>query len=144
MRDVNYQIRRAYYNALKLMLVDGVDIPVYAFQAPATEDTAGYIVFQVISNVDNSTANSSDVKTTVRINIYTYGGIGNTGRFSENIANEVYERIYNKTTSMLTLDNHQMVSTSLVNDIQSELSVKGSRVYIDRIITFVHNIFVKQ
>ena len=144
MRDVNNDIRKAYYEALKLMVVDSKDVPVYAFQAPADVAATGYITFSIVSSTDNSTSSSSDTKTSVQVKIYTFGTTSNAGTFCENIANEVFERIYNTTSGVLTLDNHQMVSTSLVNDIQSELSVKGSRVYIDRIITFVHNIFVKQ
>lgn len=145
MKDVNWSLRKAYSAILNGLTVDAVSVPVYYMEAPADENSPAYILLVSPSNVDVSTFSSSDTNTSIQVQIHTWSDHGNAGKLASDIAGEVYAAIYPNSQSVLDLsaDGLQMVGTKMDSD-RDGLNVRlGQRDYVQRIITFSHNIFHK-
>lgn len=139
MIDINYSLRITYFTALS-----GIDgVPVFYNVLPPNVSPDQYIVFRSITNTDTSTFGSSDVNAQVTVEIQTWDDGLNSGLNADMAAREVYNRILPNPQAVLTLDGAQMVSTRMINDtVQQPISV-GNRSYVQRVITFGHNIFLR-
>lgn len=137
MIDINWPLRKAYFAALNV-----TGYPVFYQGLPANINPEEYIVFRSIMSNEASTKNSADTQTTIVVEIHTYQEFANQGRLVETIADLVYQYVYAISQFVLPMDGVQMVSTELVSDETQNYGYLGNRMYIDRFITFRHNIFV--
>jgi len=136
-KSVNFELRKAYVNALR-----ATGKPVYYQYAPPDAPEC-YIILQNVTNSDNSTMNSNDTVTTMQIKIHTYSDKDNGGALADTVANTALQAIYANKQSNLSLSGFQITNTTLINDIIDTWQDVSQRVYIDRIITFRHTIFQK-
>lgn len=137
MIDINYALRKAYYSALSGI----TDVPVYYQGVPNNVSPNNYIVYRSIQSTDASTKNSSDTYTNITVEIHTYTDGINSGLSADEIAGEVYSRIYAFPQDVLAMDGAQMVHTQLANDVTQDFVLQNNRQYISRYITFRHYIY---
>ena len=137
MIDINWPLRKAYFAALSV-----TNYPVFYQGLPSNINPEEYIVFRSINSNEASTKNSADTDTTIVVEIHTYQEFANQGRLVETISDLVYQYVYAISQFVLPMDGVQMVSTELVSDQTNNYGYLGNRMYIDRFITFKHNIFV--
>lgn len=139
MIDINYSLRVAYFTAL-----NGISgTPVFYNILPPNVSPDNYILFRSITNVDDSTMNSSDISCQITVEIQTWQDGLNSGLDADQAAREVFNRILPNQGATLTLDGAQMISTRLLNDItQPPISI-GNRAYVSRYLTFGHKIFLR-
>ncbi len=139
MRDVNYILRKAYYTA-----ISGLSIECYYQQAPQSAGD-NYVIIKSISNIDNSTKSTVDINASIQITVYTKSFKSNTGKDAEDIANDILQTIYPTPDYNISVDDSdvQVVRTEMVNDITNDYNAKDGYIFIDRTITFRHNIFIK-
>lgn len=143
MKDVNYALRVAYVTSLNGLTVNSLPVPVYYMAAPESEQARSYITLNQVTNVDVSTKNSPDTNISIQVQIHTWDDAGNAGKQADDIAAAVFAIIYPNSQAVLDLSasDLQMVSTTLSGDQVQDLSGLGNRVYINRILTFTHNIY---
>lgn len=143
MKDVAYPMQKAYLLALTGISYNSTNVPIYFGIVPDHIAPENYIVFGSISNTDNSTLQSADTFTSMRVTIHTFDMKYNTGKAAADIAGQVFARIYPTPQSVLDLsaDTLQMVDTELTQDITQDYGQQNSRVYLDRILIFRHQIF---
>ncbi len=137
MRDINRQMRQAYKQALST-----IGLPVYYQRIPNDKKENQYIVFKGAVNSDTSTKASSDIISSIPIEIHTYSDGDNNGNAADNIADLIYGVMYNIPQFNLVLNNAQIVSTSMQSDVTDDIAMDGNRAYIGRTITLRHNVFV--
>lgn len=137
MIDINISLRNAYNAAL--LGIDGV--PVFFQSVPITISPQNYIVFRSITSNDASTFSTCDTNTSVTVEIHTWVDGSNNGLSADQIAREVYNRLYANPQFVLNIDGAQMVSTKLVQDTVQDFTTQNNRGYVSRYITFKHNIF---
>lgn len=137
MIDINYSLRIAYNAALTGI----AGVPAYYQSLPNDRSDKTYIVFRSINNTDVSTTNSSDTSTTITVEIHTWNDIVNEGLNCDQIAREVFNRIYPDRQTNLSIDGAQIVNTQVANDVTNDFTQAGGRGYISRFITFRHFIF---
>lgn len=135
MKDVIKPLRKAYIAALA-----SVGCPVYYQQLPNTVSPNEYILISIPSNSNDSDKHLNGTEVTVRVGIYTQAENINNGIASTTIAEAVYAAILPTPTATLTLDNMQMLTTTLQSDTEENFSIKNTIVYIDRFINFTHKI----
>jgi hypothetical protein len=138
MRDINYDLRKAYFSELSGITYEGNSVAVYYNRIPDTYSTDLVIVFSGIQNSDLSTKNSDDTDTTINVSVITDGIKYNSGAACDYIAGQVMERIVNKS---LDMGNNQMVTSTLNNDISQDFTIDGSIERVERILTIRHQIF---
>lgn len=145
MKSVNYALRKAYKASLNGLTANSVAVPVYYMEAPEDENSPAYILLVAPSNVDASTFSSSDTNTSMQVQIHTWSDLGNAGKIADDLANDIYTAIYPNTRSVLDLssDGLQMVGTKMDGDRDGLNVTAGQRSYVQRVITFSHNIFHK-
>jgi hypothetical protein len=141
MTDINASLQKSYYTALTGISYNAVTVPSFYMTAPDDLNVDNYIVFGGVTNNDISTKSSSDSSTLMRVTIHTKGNKYNSGQAANNIAGQVFARIYPNSQSVLILDGVQMYSTELHSDITQDYSIKNSVSFIDRILIFRHKIF---
>ena len=151
MKSINYDIRKAYVEALSDITVNTnpstpgtrYPVPVYYLSAPQSETSKFYIIINGPSSTDISTINSSDTNTQVQLQIQTWGDGSNSGWLADNIAENIFSVIYTTPQKILDLTGMglQMVSTKLITDNTSDITGLGNAVYITRTLIFEHNIF---
>ena len=141
MRDINYDLRKAYFSELSGITYEGNSVAVYYNRIPDTYSTDLVIVFSGIQNSDLSTKNSDDTDTTINVSVITDGIKYNSGAACDYIAGQVMERIVNKS---LDMGNNQMVTSTLNNDITQDFTIDGSIERVERILTFRHMIFQRK
>jgi len=138
MRDVNFEIRKAYYS-----IITGLGYDVFYQQAPQTLNSDSYIILSSLTSNDTSTKNTNDLDFSMQVKIYTKSYKGNSGVDADTIAGNILNAImptpqFNITLSDTTL---QVVNTILQSDIVQDYSDNSGVIYIDRFITFKHKIF---
>lgn len=141
MKDVNWELRKAYTTALAGITYNSNPVPVFYQNAPDDVTAKNYIVFSGISNGDSSTLNSSDTTTSIRVSIYTYNEKINAGRAADDLAGIVLSRIYPNPQFNLTLEGFQVTSTRLSGDSSQDFSMVNQKTYINRFLTFRHQVY---
>lgn len=145
MRDNNYPLQKAYTLRLTGITYLTFGVPAYYQELPNNIVLNYYILFGPVTNTDDSTINSSDSISSMRVTIHSFENEYNTGKALGSITNDVYSRIYPNSQFNLDLspDNLQMVNTRLASDLTQDYRQAGTRLYIDRIIIFRHKIYHK-
>lgn len=140
MKDINYPLRKAYNTALET-----VGIPVYYQFAPNDENSTAYIVFSGIDSNDASTKSSADTDTVIEVRIHTRQDGYINGNSADTYAGLVYDAVYSTQNQVfdLSADGLQMVSTRVQSDNTLDYGVLNNQIFIDRIITFKHKIFIQ-
>lgn len=146
MKDFNYPLRKAYTAALDGNLsFDGNDVPVYYQQAPDTETIALYVVLSGHANNGNGTMHTQETSSTFTVNIHSFGLKYSNGQAVDNVAGQILEILLPSPQAVLDLsgDGLQMTGMALASDNVQDFSDQGGKIYIDRILTFRHQIFNK-
>lgn len=143
MRDSNLQLRKSYKTALDGITYNAAAVPVYYRKLPSNLNPDNYIIFGQITNNDTSTKYKNDTSTTIQVKIHTKNNVSNNGDAADVIAGEVLERIYpaDHTQLDLSADDLQCVSTELAGDVTQDTITIGAEEFVDRILTFRHQIF---
>ncbi len=143
MRDINTSLLKNYFTAFAGITYNAIPVPVYSGILPDNVNPNNYILFGEVSNNDLSTKGSSDTNTLMRVSIHTFSEKYQSTIPVNEIANQVYQRIYPYTQFNLDLteDDLQIFSTELVSDQTQHIALDNSRAYIDRVIIFRHKIF---
>ena len=136
MIDINYSLRVAYFNALKVL-----SVPVFYQAVPNNLNPSNYIVFRSIFNVDDSSKNCSQTTTTITVEIHTKQDIINQGVNSDTIARDVFNILYPNRTDQLSIDGAQIVNTELLNDRTENFQMNSGEMFISRYLTFKHIIY---
>jgi len=136
MIDINYSLRVAYFNALKVL-----SVPVYYQAVPNNINPNNYIVFRSIFNVDDSSKTCSQTTTTITVEIHTKQDVINQGVNSDTIARDVFNLIYPNRTEHLAIDGAQIVNTELLNDRTENFQMNSGEMFISRYLTFKHIIY---
>jgi hypothetical protein len=136
MIDINYSLRVAYFNALKVL-----SVPVYYMALPNNLHPNNYIIFRSIINTDDSNKSCNQVITTITVEIHTKQDIMNQGVNSDTLGRDVYNVIYPNRTEHLSLDGAQIVNTEMLNDRTENFSLESGEMFISRYITFKHIIY---
>jgi hypothetical protein len=138
MQNVNTELATAYLAALQ-----PIGVPVfYNFVTPNLVPS-DYILFRSIQNLDASTKSTGELTTLVTVEIRTTStNVVNTTTL-DSLANDVFQAIYTNTHFNLLLSSFQVVSTEIASDNTLNYTLQDGNMYIDRIITFRHHIFVE-
>jgi hypothetical protein len=143
MIDLNWSLRKAYYNALS-DIPDAAGtgyVPVYYFAAPPNKNMTEYIVYRSITNKDESTKSSSDTRTFIIVEIYTKQMNTNPGKRVDEIAAAVYDRVYPNQNTHLQIEGGQIVTTQMTFELVNPYNVISGEVYLSRFLTFKHIIY---
>jgi hypothetical protein len=141
MKDINKQLRKAYYDALQGITYNSQPVPVHYNEIPTDDYPEFYIVFSGINSTDNSTKHSSDTSTNIQVGIYTQKDVSNTGDAADVIAEQVFANIYPNPDFRLTVAGAQVLNTQLVTDRTTEVSMSNQLKLVDRILVFSHRIY---
>lgn len=143
MRDVNFPIRKIYYSALSGLSYNGTLLKSFYQRAPDNIQDPFYIVFGAISNNDVSAKHKFATETSMQVTIHTFAQKYNDGRAADEIAGLVFDAIYpdDGVITDMSADNLQLITTKLTNDTIIPYTLNNSREYLDRVLTFQHNIY---
>ena len=136
MIDINYSLRVAYFDALKVL-----SVPVYYQALPNNTNPSNYIIFRSIINTDDSNKSCNQVVTTITVEIHTKQDVMNQGVSSDTLGRDVYNVIYPNRNDHLTINGAQIVNTEMVHDRTETFSLESGEMYISRYITFKHIIY---
>lgn len=145
MRDSNLPLRKAIIAKLSTPAIsyNSVEVPVWYGEVPPSETAKNYIVIGAMDNNDVSNKHKNDTSTTWTATIHTHNDVMNDGDAADVIAGIVMERICpaNKVNLDLSAENLQIMYTVVSGDRVEDYQAEGARKYIDRTITFRHQIF---
>ncbi len=143
MRSVNFALRKVYFAALTGITYNSVPIKIFYQKAPSEISDENYIVFGGVSSNDTSAKFKAQTDTSIRVTVHSYKSIYNDGQSTDNISDQVIQRIYpdKQNRPDMSADNLQIINTELSNDFTQSYNLNGSREYIDRVLTFRHQIF---
>lgn len=133
MIDTTTTLVKAYFDALKAL-----DVPVFSFYAPVERAGKEYIVIRQFSRVDNYRAGSID---TVQVSIIVNVDRKEKGinRINE-IANDVFSKVYKNNHFTLKLDDVQNSTNSMIGDKTTFLEL-GQNIQAQRVLLFEHEIY---
>jgi len=138
MIDLNYSLRKAYFDALSGI---SPSVPIFYYAAPPNKKLDQYIVYRSITNKDESTKTTSDTRTFIIVEIYSRNLAVNSGAAVDDIANKVLQAIYPDRNTHLTIDGGQIVTTEMTFDLVNPYLVISGEVYLSRFLTFKHIIY---
>lgn len=138
MIDLNYSLRKAYFDALS-----GITpaVPVFYYAAPPNKKLDQYIVYRSLTNKDESTKSTSDTRTFIVVEIYSRNLAVNSGMIVDEIAGKVLDAVYPDRHTHLTIDGGQIVTTEMTFDLVNPYTVISGEVYLSRFMTFKHIIY---
>ena len=84
MRDVNSALLQAYYE-----VINGLSIPVYEGEEPDDVKDKIYCVISDVTNVENSTDNSSDTTSTIQITVNSWEYKYNNSKNLNTVSNQI-------------------------------------------------------
>jgi len=139
MKDVNSALLQAYYE-----VIDGLNIPVFAGEEPDDVKNKVYVVLNDIVSNETSTDNSSDLQSTIQININSWEYKYNNVKSVNLVANQIYQAIKPTSNSVLNLNlfGLQMMNLTIQTDRTERFGEIANKVFITRIIIFKQDIFV--
>lgn len=143
MRSVNFALNKIYFSLLSGIEYNGEVIQVYDRQAPDDITSTNYIVFLLTDNNDNDGQYKASTSTTMQVTIHTHSLKYNPSQVADAIADDIFERIYpnKQDTPDMSADGFQLVHTRLTGDRTTPYNIQNTRNYLDRILTFTHQIF---
>lgn len=145
MRDINLPMRKAYNALLKGNLTNNAAqvVSVYYQNAPDDVKALQYVIIENVSNTDNSTMNTVDLRCTIQVTIRTFDQVANSGIECDRIAGQILELVYPNRLSAMAPDNLQVSTARLVTDTVQGYTLNNTRNYVDRILRFEHKIHLQ-
>jgi hypothetical protein len=139
MRDVNSALLQAYYQ-----VIDGLSIPVYEGEEPDDVKHKIYAVLSDAISIEQSTDNSSDVKTTLQVSVHSWEYKYNNSKNLNLAVDSILQAIKPTSTSVLDLNlsGLQMMNLSVITDRTERFGEIGGKIFISRILVFKQDIFV--
>ena len=139
MRDVNSALLQAYYQ-----VIDGLDIPVFEGEEPDDVKHKIYAVLSDAISIEQSTDNSSDVKTTLQVSVHSWEYKYNNLKNLNLAVDSILQAIKPTSTSVLDLGlaGLQMMNLSVITDRTERFGEIGGKIFISRILIFKQDIFV--
>jgi hypothetical protein len=139
MRDVNSALLQAYYE-----VINGLSIPVYEGEEPDDVKSKIYCVISDVTNVENSTDNSSDTTSTIQITINSWEYKYNNSKNLNTVANQILEAIKPDSKSVLDLSLYgiQMLNLNVQTDRTERYGEVGGKIFISRILVFKQFLFI--
>ncbi|CAB4162310.1 hypothetical protein UFOVP778_42 [uncultured Caudovirales phage] len=139
MRDVNSALLQAYYQ-----VIDGLDIPVFEGEEPDDVKHKIYAVLSDAISIEQSTDNSSDVKTTLQVSVHSWEYKYNNSKNLNLAVDSILQAIKPTSTSVLDLGlaGLQMMNLSVITDRTERFGEIGGKIFISRILIFKQDIFV--
>ena len=139
MRDVNSALLQAYYQ-----VIDGLDIPVFEGEEPDDVKHKIYAVLSDAISIEQSTDNSSDVKTTLQVSVHSWEYKYNNSKNLNLAVDSILQAIKPTSTSVLDLNlsGLQMMNLSVITDRTERFGEIGGKIFISRILVFKQDIFV--
>jgi hypothetical protein len=139
MRDVNSALLQSYYQ-----VIDGLSIPVYEGEEPDDIKDKIYCVLSDAISIEQSTDNSSDVKTTLQVSVHSWEYKYNNSKNLNLAVDSILQAIKPTSTSVLDLNlaGLQMMNLSVITDRTERFGEIGGKIFISRILIFKQDIFV--
>jgi hypothetical protein len=139
MRDVNSALLQAYYQ-----VIDGLDIPVFEGEEPDDVKHKIYAVLSDAISIEQSTDNSSDVKTTLQVSVHSWEYKYNNSKNLNLAVDSILQAIKPTSSSILDLGlaGLQMMNLSVITDRTERFGEIGGKIFISRILVFKQDIFV--
>ena len=139
MRDVNSALLQAYYQ-----VIDGLDIPVFEGEEPDDVKHKIYAVLSDAISIEQSTDNSSDVKTTLQVSVHSWEYKYNNSKNLNLAVDSILQAIKPTSSSVLDLGlaGLQMMNLSVITDRTERFGEIGGKIFISRILVFKQDIFV--
>lgn len=143
MKDVNYPIRKKYFELLNGNLIyNNAAVSVYNKYLPSVISASSYVVINTISNTIIATKNSHITNTSVQLSIFTKDTTANDGKAVDSIADQIYQIIYPTPNSKISLEpDFQVVFMQPENDNSQTALQTNTAIYLNRFITFSHRIY---
>lgn len=140
MIDINIPLRTAYTTALNGLSYNGVPVVLYYQNAPNAIAARYYIIISPVTSVGNGDKGFNQTATTIQLNIITWEEQYNDGLAADTIAGNVLNIIYPTPQAKLTLSAGYNTQIELVSDNTIPFKRQDQRNYINRIISFRHQI----
>lgn len=139
MRDVNSALLQAYYE-----VINGLAIPVYEGEEPDDVKDKIYCVISDVTNVENSTDNSSDTTSTIQITVNSWEYKYNNSKNLNTVSNQILEAIKPNSKSVLDLSIYgiQMLNLNVQTDRTERYGEVGGKIFISRILVFKQFLFI--
>jgi hypothetical protein len=139
MRDVNSALLQSYYQ-----VIDGLSIPVYEGEEPDDVKHKIYCVLSDAISIEQSTDNSTDVKTTLQVSVHSWEYKYNNSKNLNLAVDSILQAIKPTSTSVLDLNlaGLQMMNLSVITDRTERFGEIGGKIFISRILIFKQDIFV--
>lgn len=139
MRDVNSALLQAYYE-----VINGLSIPVYEGEEPDDVKDKIYCVISDVTNVENSTDNSSDTTSTIQITINSWEYKYNNSKNLNTVSNQILSAIKPDSKSVLDLSIYgiQMLNLNVQTDRTERYGEVGGKIFISRILVFKQFLFI--
>jgi hypothetical protein len=139
MKDVNSALLQAYYE-----VINGLNIPVYEGEEPDDVKDKIYCVISDVTNVENSTDNSSDTTSTIQITINSWEYKYNNSKNLNTVTNQILEAIKPNSKSVLDLSLYglQMLNLNVQTDRTERYGEVGGKIFISRILVFKQFLFI--
>jgi hypothetical protein len=139
MRDVNSALLQAYYQ-----VIDGLGIYVYEGEEPDDIKHNIYAVLSDAISIEQSTDNSTDVKTTLQVSVHSWEYKYNNSKNLNLAVDSILQAIKPTSTSVLDLNlsGLQMMNLSVITDRTERFGEIGGKIFISRILVFKQDIFV--
>lgn len=139
MRDVNSALLQAYYE-----VINGLAIPVYEGEEPDNVKDKIYCVISDVTNVENSTDNSSDTTSTIQITVNSWEYKYNNSKNLNTVSNQILEAIKPNSKSVLDLSIYgiQMLNLNVQTDRTERYGEVGGKIFISRILVFKQFLFI--
>jgi hypothetical protein len=139
MKDVNSALLQAYYE-----VINGLSIPVYEGEEPDDVKDKIYCVISDVTNIENSTDNSSDTTSTIQITINSWEYKYNNSKNLNTVANQILEAIKPNSKSVLDLSLYglQMLNLNVQTDRTERYGEVGGKIFISRILVFKQFLFI--
>lgn len=139
MRDVNSALLQAYYE-----VINGLSIPVYEGEEPDDVKDKIYCVISDVTNVENSTDNSSDTTSTIQITVNSWEYKYNNSKNLNTVSNQILSAIKPDSKSVLDLSLYgiQMLNLNVQTDRTERYGEVGGKIFISRILVFKQFLFI--
>ena len=139
MRDVNSALLQAYYE-----VINGLSIPVYEGEEPDDVKDKIYCVISDVTNVENSTDNSSDTTSTIQITVNSWEYKYNNSKNLNTVSNQILLAIKPNSKSVLDLSLYglQMLNLNVQTDRTERYGEVGGKIFISRILVFKQFLFI--
>lgn len=140
MRDVKYDLRKAYITALaSLTDIDGADVPVWYLECPETDTSNVFVIISPVDSVGNGTKSSHDLDTAMQVEVHNWNDYANSGANTDYVVGKILEAIMPAPGQNIPCDSY-IVHTRLTNDATQDMGSIGGRKYVRRVLRFEHHI----